>query len=137
MTAAKRSRRTVLKSGLLAAAGIGFAPRAGAQTSDDELGRLLASRRILFKNATVLTLDRAVGDFAAADVLVEDGKIRDIRPGIAADDAAVVDCADRILIPGFVDTHVHSYQGALHDMHPNGLLDPDYNRDIQNNLTAL
>ena len=34
-----------------------------------------------------------------------------------------------------MDTHVHSYQGLLRSTLPNGLVDPDYNRDIQNNLT--
>jgi hypothetical protein len=79
-------------------------------------------------------LDRAVGDFAQADVLIEDGKIREVRPNIAAD-AVVVDAGTRILSPGFVDTHSHSYQGLLRTTLPNGLVDPDYNRDVQNNLT--
>ena len=30
----------------------------------------------------MLTLDRQVGDFAQADVLIEDGKIREVRPNI-------------------------------------------------------
>jgi 5-methylthioadenosine/S-adenosylhomocysteine deaminase len=137
MTEAKRSRRTVLKSGLLAAAGAAITPAANAQAGDPDLQRLGSARRILFRNAIVLTLDRAVGDFGDADLLVEDGKISEVRPRIAADDAVVLDASDRILIPGFIDTHVHSYQGALHDMHPNGELNPDYNRDIQNNLTLL
>ena len=82
----------------------------------------------------MLTLDRQVGDFAQADVLIEDGKIREVRPNIevSADAAAVVDASNRILIPGFVDTHSHSYQGLLRSILANGLLNPDYNRDIQN-----
>src|SRR5262249_1139806 len=74
-------------------------------------------------------------DFARADILIEDGKIRELRPDIAGGDAAIVDAANRVLIPGFVDTHSHSYQGLLRSTLPNGLVDPDYNRDVQNNLT--
>ena len=86
----------------------------------------------------VLTLDRKVGDFAEADVLIEDGKIREIRPNIAADNAAaVVDATNRIIIPGFVDTHSHSYQGLVRNILANGLLNPDYNRDIQTTLTPV
>ena len=48
---------------------------------------------------------------------------------------AVVDAANRVLIPGFVDTHSHSYQGLLRSSLPNGRVDPDYNRDVQNSLT--
>ena len=51
------------------------------------------------------------------------------------DDAAVVDATNRIVIPGFVDTHRHSYQGILRNILPTACSIPDYNRDIQNTLT--
>jgi cytosine/adenosine deaminase-related metal-dependent hydrolase len=132
------SRRDFLKSGVGAAAVLpGTAIGQGAAPADAELSRLQGSRRILIKGGVVLTLDRAVGDFAHADVLIEDGKIREIRPDIALSDeaATVIDAADRILIPGFVDTHSHSYQGLLRNILTNGVLNPEYNRDIQNKLT--
>ena len=47
----------------------------------------------------------------------------------------MVDASNRIVIPGFIDTHSHSYQGLLRSTLPSGIVDPDYNRDIQNNLT--
>ena len=110
--------------------------RASAEGAGDaELARLQGARRILLKGGIVLTLDRQIGDFAQADVLIEDGKIREVRPNIAADAAAVIEAANRILVPGFIDTHSHSYQGLLRTSLPNGLVDPDYNRDVQNNLT--
>jgi cytosine/adenosine deaminase-related metal-dependent hydrolase len=69
--------------------------------------------------------------------LIEDGKISAVRPNIAASEeaAVVVDAANHILIPGFVDTHSHSYQGILRGILANGVLEPDYNRDVQTNLT--
>jgi 5-methylthioadenosine/S-adenosylhomocysteine deaminase len=133
-----RSRRDFLKSSAIVAAATATplpASDAFAQISGAELARVQNARRILLKGGIVLTLDRRIGDFAVADVLIEDGKFRDIRPNIAAADAVAIDCANRILIPGFVDTHSHSYQGLLRSLLPNGLVDPDYNRDIQNNLT--
>ena len=51
--------------------------------ADAELAGLQRQRRILLKGGVVLTLDRQVGDFAQADVLIEDGKIREVRPNIA------------------------------------------------------
>jgi cytosine/adenosine deaminase-related metal-dependent hydrolase len=140
----KTSRRNLLKSGAALVAGVGgttLLPRgASAQTagaSDAELARVQGARRTLLKGAVVLTLDRQAGDFAQADLLIEDGKIREVRPNIALSDdaAAVIDCTNRILIPGFVDTHSHSYQGLLRNILVNGLLNPDYNRDVQNLLT--
>jgi cytosine/adenosine deaminase-related metal-dependent hydrolase len=142
---ARSSRRAFLKSGAgLAAGGAlaqlpvrALAQGAGAADPDAELHRLQGARRILIKGGVVLTLDRRIGDFAQADVLIEDGKIREVRPGIAVsgDAAAVIDAANRIVIPGFIDTHCHSYQGLLRGIMPNGLLEPDYNRDVQRTLT--
>ena len=136
------SRRSFLKTsaGLItggAAAPLVSSAALAQGAADAELARVQGQRRILLKGGIVLTLDRQVGDFAQADVLIEDGKIREVRPNIAvsADAVAVVDAANRIVIPGFVDTHSHTYQGLLRSTLPNGLVDPDYNRDVQNNLT--
>src|SRR5216683_965603 len=65
----------------------------GAGGSDPELARVQGARRILLKGGVVLTLDRQVGDFARADLLIEDGKIREVRPDIAVagDGSALVD----------------------------------------------
>jgi 5-methylthioadenosine/S-adenosylhomocysteine deaminase len=141
---ASPSRRHLLKSGAaLAAVGLAagaepdgaFAQSGGAL--DAEPLRLQAERRVLIKGGLVLTMDRQLGDFAQADILIEDGKIRAVRPDIAvsSDAAAVVDAANRIVIPGFIDTHSHSYQGILRSIMPNGELEPDYNRDVQTTLT--
>jgi cytosine/adenosine deaminase-related metal-dependent hydrolase len=114
-----------------------FSSAARAQ-GDAELTRLLAAHRILIKGGVVLSLDRAVGDFAQADVLIEDGKIKEVRPNIAVtgEAAVVLDAANRIVMPGFIDTHHHFYQGILRNILSNGLLNPDYNRDISNTLTT-
>ena len=132
----KTSRRRFIKAGAALAAGAAVLP-APAAAQGDELARLQAARRILLKGGIVLTLDKAVGDFAQADVLIENGKIREVRPNISAGDAVLVEAQNRILIPGFVDTHVHSYQGLLRSSLPSGVVDPDYNRDIQNNITYV
>ena len=136
------SRRRFLKASAVLAAGVTAAqalPEAAmAQgASDVELSRVLQQRRILLKGGVVLTLDRGIGDFAQADALIEDGKIREVRPNIVVSDdaAAVIDVSGRILIPGFIDTHSHSYQGILRNILSNGRVDPDYNRDIIGKLT--
>jgi 5-methylthioadenosine/S-adenosylhomocysteine deaminase len=138
MRRSKTTRRGVLKSGTALAVGAALAPLAPSAAKaqgDPELGRLQQTKRILLKGGIILSGDPKVGDFASGDILIEDGKIRELRPGITAADAVVVDAANRILIPGFVDTHSHSYQGLLRSSLANGLVDPDYNRDVQNKLT--
>ncbi|MEA2905457.1 MAG: 5-methylthioadenosine/S-adenosylhomocysteine deaminase [Alphaproteobacteria bacterium] len=142
LAATATSRRRFLKAGAAIVAGgaaLPMLPASAPAQGDPDLARLQGERRILIKGGVVLTLDRQVGDFANADVLIEDGKIREIRPNIAAsgDGVAVVDAGNRILIPGFVDTHVHSYQGLLRGFMADGLLNPDYNRDVQTTLTPV
>jgi 5-methylthioadenosine/S-adenosylhomocysteine deaminase len=132
------SRRAFLKTGVALAAGAAWPAAASAQSgqgADPELSRLQSQRRILLKGGVVLSLDPQIGHFANADVLIEDGKIRDVRPGIAAPDAATVDASNRIIVPGFIDTHSHSYQGILRNILSNGRVDPDYNRDIIGKIT--
>jgi 5-methylthioadenosine/S-adenosylhomocysteine deaminase len=138
------SRRDVLKAsaataafGLAAQAGPDAAMAQGAGAPDAELARLQSARLVLIKGGLLLTMDRQFGDFAQADILIEDGKIRAVRPDlpVSVDAAAVVDATNRIVIPGFIDTHSHSYQGILRSIMPNGELDPDYNRDVQTTLT--
>src|SRR5262245_44357010 len=58
-------------------------------------------RPILIKGGCVLSLDRAVGDFEQADVLIEGTKISAVRPSITAANAEVIDAADTIVMPGF------------------------------------
>ncbi len=134
------TRRAVLTSSAAfatASAMAPLAPTAVRAQADAELVRLQKARRIVLKGGIVLSLDPKVGDFVSGDVLIEDGKIREVRPNIdvSADAAVIVDASNRILIPGFVDTHSHSYQGLLRSSLPNGLVDPDYNRDVQNKWT--
>ena len=141
--AAAASRRRFLKSGAALLAGSAAAPMlpatalAQAGAADPDLVRLQSARRILLKGGVILSLDRQVGDFDTADILIEDGKIREIRPNIAAGDAVAVEAANHIIVPGFIDTHNHSYQGLLRGVLSNGLLNPDYNRDIQTELTPV
>src|SRR5438477_5704202 len=134
------SRRDFLLAGAglvgAAAAAPLFSAPAQAQVNDSDLTTVLSRPRILIKDGVVLSLDRAVGDFARGDVLIEDGTIRDVGQGITAADAAVINAANHIVIPGFIDTHHHFYQGILRNILPNGLLNPDYQRDISNTLTA-
>jgi 5-methylthioadenosine/S-adenosylhomocysteine deaminase len=65
--------------------------------------------RILIRNGRVITFDGADA-MERRDVLVEDGRIAAVGRGIEAGDAEVLDATDRIVAPGFVDTHRHTWQ---------------------------
>ncbi|MBB6122962.1 cytosine/adenosine deaminase-related metal-dependent hydrolase [Sphingobium subterraneum] len=58
-------------------------------------------------------MDPAIGDIANCNVLIEDGVIAAIGPEMEADDAETIDARGGILLPGFVDTHRHTWQCLL------------------------
>lgn len=63
--------------------------------------------RTLIKGGCILSLDARVGNHLEADVLIEDGRIAEVGPGLRSRDAEVVDASDSIVMPGFVDAHRH------------------------------
>jgi len=74
------------------------------------------SGRTLIRGGTVLTMDPALGEISAGDVLIDDGRIAAVGPGLAAGDAAVIDATGMIVLPGFVDTHRHMWEGVLRNI---------------------
>lgn len=91
--------------------------------------------RTLLRGGHVISMDPAIGDLPRGDVLVEDGKIVAIRPEISAD-AEVLDLTGRILIPGFVDTHRHTWEASIRGVAPDATLD-DYFVDILDTFAPL
>ncbi len=80
--------------------------------------------RMLIRGGTVLSMDPAIGDLPRGDVLIEDDTIVAVDTQIAAD-AEIVDATGRIVIPGFVDSHRHTWEAAIRGCAPNATLD-DY-----------
>jgi len=74
--------------------------------------------RILIKDAIVLSQDDAIGELPRADVLVEGDTIAQVGADIAAAEAQVIDAAGDILIPGFVDTHRHTWETSIRTCAP-------------------
>lgn len=67
---------------------------------------------LLIRNARVL--DVAAGDYNAGwSVLVEDGVIRDMGASVTAAGAETFDAADRVVMPGLIDAHVHPMISSL------------------------
>ncbi|HJR92499.1 MAG TPA: amidohydrolase family protein [Acidimicrobiia bacterium] len=74
------------------------------------------SGRKLIKGGTVLTLDPALGDLTPGDVLIENERILQIAPSLEVDHAEVIDATGMIVMPGFVDTHRHIWEGLLRNI---------------------
>jgi cytosine/adenosine deaminase-related metal-dependent hydrolase len=71
-------------------------------------------RRTLIKSAVIISMDDAIGDFSTGDVLIERNRIVDVRPSIdVGSDPEIVEAEGRIVIPGLINAHMHTWQTAL------------------------
>jgi hypothetical protein len=126
------SRRGVLKALGAATAGAGWLARPASAVqvrgtgtdaaTGDRLQRASRDprRRILIRGGTIISMDPAVGNLQRGDVLIEGARIAQIGPDLAAArDAVIVDAAGTIVMPGFVDPHIHAWQGQLAGLIPN------------------
>lgn len=79
---------------------------------------------VLLKGGVVIVHeanDHATG--VKADLLIVGGRIAQIGPDLAlSPDAKVIDCTDKIVAPGFIDTHRHMYNTALRGRHGDNVL---------------
>jgi len=58
-------------------------------------------------------MDQALGDFASADLLIEDGAIRAVGPSLDGSGAETIDGAGMIALPGIIDAHTCLWQTVL------------------------
>lgn len=69
--------------------------------------------KTLIKGGHVVSMNPVIGDLPSGDILIVDGKIAEVAPDIVADDVEIIDAANMIVLPGFVDTHRHVWQTQL------------------------
>jgi 5-methylthioadenosine/S-adenosylhomocysteine deaminase len=69
--------------------------------------------RTLLTGGTVVSMDPAIGDLGRGDVLIEDGVIAAVAERVDAPHAEMIDATGRIVMPGFVDNHRHTWQTAF------------------------
>jgi len=71
------------------------------------------SPRMLLKSGCILTLGAKTPNYSSADVLIDDGIVTEVGTGLSARGAEVIDAADAIVMPGFVDTHRHVWKSLF------------------------
>ena len=125
------SRRGFLCTGVAAAAAVPALVASTVASAQAQPSRAPGSDRpILIRNGCVLSLDPTVRDFERADVLISGSKIAAVGPDLSAPDAEVIDAGRAIVMPGFIDTHRHMWEGILRNMLPDASLD-DYLKIVQ------
>ncbi len=87
----------------------GSGPAAAPDAAD-----LNAGRPVVFRHATVLTMDGAHHVYDAADVLITGDTITAVGPGLQVPEGTVeIDATGGIVMPGMIDTHRHMWQTAM------------------------
>jgi cytosine/adenosine deaminase-related metal-dependent hydrolase len=71
------------------------------------------ARKTIIQKAQVVTMDKALGDLPAADILIEDGAIRAVGPSLDMSGAERIDGAGMIALPGIIDPHTCLWQTVL------------------------
>ena len=106
----RKARRLVLGSRVVQKAEIPSFYPSGIDFSIPHAGRRL------IKGGTIISFDPATGDLQTGDVLVGGDKILQIAPSIPAEEAEVIDATGMIVMPGFVDSHRHIWEGLLRNI---------------------
>jgi len=73
-----------------------------------------ASRPLVIRNATVLTMDNGHHVLEGADVLISGERIAEVGPHLEVPEGTMeIDGTGGILMPGMIDTHRHMWQTAM------------------------
>lgn len=71
-------------------------------------------QRTLIRGGTVVTNDRSVGEVVGGDVLLEGTSVLHAGPSLGAvEDSELIDANGMIVMPGFVDSHRHTWQSLV------------------------
>ena len=89
--------------------------------------------RILIRGGDVITMDPGLGDIPRGSVLVDGDRIAAVGQVCDASGAEVVEAAGMIVLPGFVDAHLHTWQTGLRGVAGDWSL-VDYSRHMHLNL---
>ncbi len=79
--------------------------------------------KTLLQQGCVLTLDPTIGNFRRADLLIDGTRIAAVGPNLSVADAQVIDASEMIVMPGFIDTHRHIWEGILRNIAPDARLE--------------
>ena len=86
--------------------------------------------RILITGATVVTMDPSLGIIDDGDILIDRGKIVSVGKNINDWAVTRIDGRGMIVMPGFVNGHLHLWQSALRGIAANWTLDHYFGRLI-------
>jgi cytosine/adenosine deaminase-related metal-dependent hydrolase len=93
-------------------------------------------KRVLVQCGWLVTLDPAIGDFKGGELLYADGEIAAVGRHLDATADEVIDARNKIVMPGLVNAHMHTWQTALRGIAAEWM-SADYFRNVHGNMATL
>ena len=90
-------------------------------------------RQILIKNGSIISMDPKIGDFDRGDILIDNEHIIKIGSTIRAPKASILEAKNMIVMPGFVNAHIHTWQTGLRGIAGNWSI-PQYLHQMHANI---
>ena len=92
-------------------------------------------KRVLIKCGWLVTLDSAIGDFKGGEILLNGNRIEAVGRNLNAAADETIDATDKIVMPGLVNAHMHTWETALRGIGVEWTT-PDYLKHMHLNLAT-
>jgi 5-methylthioadenosine/S-adenosylhomocysteine deaminase len=93
-------------------------------------------KRVLVRCGWLVTLDGKLGDFRNGELLFSGSRIEAVGRNLGATADEVIDASDKIVMPGLVNAHMHTWQTGLRGI-ASEWMGPDYFKYVHGNLATL
>ena len=93
-------------------------------------------RKILIQGGTVISMEPGRVAGLIENILIENDQISDVGGINPTDDMEVIDATDCIVLPGLIDSHVHTWQTGLRGIAGDWTV-PQYMRAIHRGLATF
>ena len=93
------------------------------------------NKRTLIKCGWLVTLDDKIGDHQGGELLFSGNKIEAVGKNLNAQADEIIDASDKIVMPGLVNAHMHTWETALRGIGADWMT-PNYLKHIHANLAT-
>ena len=92
--------------------------------------------RTLIRNATLVSMDSQIGNPVNTDILIDGERIAAVGRNLSTDGATTVDASHRIVTPGLVNAHIHTWEFSLRGIGAGWVSSRDYHANMHQNLAT-
>ena len=93
-------------------------------------------KRVLIKCGWLVTLDPKIGEMKGGELLYNGNTIEAVGHNLGASADEVIDASDKIVMPGLVNAHMHTWETALRGIGAEWM-SADYFKHVHSNLATI